>query len=201
MRRLLFLGLALGCYTVSLGVKLNEDLSGVAEFTLTVPLLMAQGPQVEQAAEALKRLGEGVEGVKRLDFADYVDSSQMARVIYAKYQFSSFNDFFQSDTGKPYVLRAEKRGDTIALSVSLAQMPLPELPQLPENPSPEDSARRAMAELQRGVLEGVRFNFWVNFPNRVLEHNGDSLKGSRVFWSAPLYSESPETLRLLVKGF
>ncbi len=201
MRRLPLLLLALGCYTVSLGVKLNEDLSGVAEFTLTVPLLMAQGPQAEQAAEALKRLGEGVEGVKRVDYADYVDSSQMARVIYAKYQFSRFNDFFQSDTGKPYVLRAEKRGDTILLSVSVAQQPLPELPELPERASPEDSARRAMAELERGVLEAVRFNFWVHFPNRVIEHNGDSLKGSRVFWSAPLYSAQPETLKLLIKGF
>ncbi len=201
MRRVAPLLFLLSCYSVGLGVKLNEDLSGVAEFTLTVPLLMAQGPYVEQAAEALKRLGEGAEGVKRLDFSDYVDSSQMARVIYAKYQFKSFNDFFQSDTGKPYVLRAEKQGDTIVLSVSLAQSPLPPLPELPEKPSLQDSARRSLAELQRETLREVRFNFWVHFPNKVLEHNGDSLRGSRVFWSAKLYSEQPETLKLLVKGF
>ncbi|MEO0211502.1 MAG: hypothetical protein ABIN66_06570 [candidate division WOR-3 bacterium] len=204
MKKLVAIGslsMVVGCYTMDINMSVKKDDSGKVSFVVTMPYSPPEEGQtdttLDQLRTTLKTMAQGKEGAKLLKYKENVDTAAGNIVMTADYSFKDFNKFF-TGSGEEFSFNLDKNGKDRTLTCKFKQDSL--LPtELPNNATSEDSANASMNELMNMFLTSAMFNLVLDVEGTVSSHNADSIKGGKIYWSVPFYSENPETKILTVK--
>ncbi|MEO0191535.1 MAG: hypothetical protein ABIM46_02005 [candidate division WOR-3 bacterium] len=204
MKKLVAIGslsMVVGCYTMDIKMSVKKDDSGKVSFVVTMPYSPPEEGQtdttLDQLRTTLKTMAQGKEGAKLLKYKEKVDTAAGNIVMTADYSFKDFNKFF-TGSGEEFSFNLDKNGKDRTLTCKFKQDSL--LPtELPNNATSEDSANASMNELMNIFLTSAMFNLVLDVEGTVSSHNADSIKGGKIYWSVPFYSENPETKILTVK--
>lgn len=204
MKKLVAIGslsMVVGCYTMDINMSVKKDDSGKVSFVVTMPYSPPEEGQtdttLDQLRTTLKTMAQGKEGAKLLKYKEKVDTAAGNIVMTADYSFKDFNKFF-TGSGEEFSFNLDKNGKDRTLTCKFKQDSL--LPtELPNNATSEDSANASMNELMNMFLTSAMFNLVLDVEGTVSSHNADSIKGRKIYWSVPFYSENPETKILTVK--
>ncbi|MGC8894545.1 MAG: hypothetical protein ACP5QG_06825 [candidate division WOR-3 bacterium] len=193
--------MVVGCYTMDINMSVKKDGSGKVSFVVTIPYLAPEGGQPDTTLDnmraTLKNMGQGKGGAKLLKYNEKIDTAAGNIVMTADYSFKDFNKFFNGE-GDEFSFKLDKNGKDRTITCIFKQDSLMST-ELPDNATSEDSASASMGEFVNMFLASAMFNLVLDVEGTVSSHNADSVKAGKIYWSAPFYSETPETKTLTVK--